>query len=186
MIANSFEKSYERGRLKMLEERKTHPFSLSQLQFNRIKSPASEEEIEAVKNYFGHPLPELYKEICRHFNGGIPKAAFFEDVEGDIYEISFFCRVTNKSEKGYHILGVVKNFSHELVSDCLPFAWGRGESIFYLKWVNEMVQVWQLLYGELALEFGGYGPEDEVKPYHHILMNKSFDSFLESLYVLEA
>lgn len=45
-----------------------------------------------------------------------------------------------------------------------------------------MAQVWQLLYGELAHVFGGYGLEDKVKPYHHILMNKSFNSFLESLY----
>lgn len=185
MIDDNFEESYELGRLRMLEERKKHPFSLNQLQFVRVESPAPEEEIEALQRFIGHPLPELYKEICRHFHGGLPTAAYFEDAEGDIDEIGFFCTLTKKSKEDYNIWGVIENFSHELAKDCLPFAWGRGESIFYLKWGNNKVQVWQLFYGELAYELSRYdSEEDETRPYYHMLVNESFDSFMESLYAL--
>ena len=183
MMTDHNEERYDRARLKMLEKRKKEPFSLNQLQFHRMDPPASEEEIEILQNYVGHPLPELYKEICRNFNGGLPKLRFFEDVDGEVDEIGFFFRVANKSEKDSHIWGVIENFSDELAKDCLPFARDRGGSIFYLKWVNDKVQVWRLFYGELAYEFSDYNGERCL--YYHLLINESFDAFLESLYEVE-
>ena len=183
------EERYERGRLKMLEERKKNPFSLNQLQFSSIKPPALEEEIEALQNYIGHPLPELYKEICRHFHGGKPQLKCFEDAEGRLVKIGSFYSVVNAKEKGYNIWKVIKNFSQELGRDCLPFAGDSlGLSTFYLKWVNEKVQVWRLLYGEMAYEFSDYDDDDENEEegyYFHVLVNESFDAFLESLYAVE-
>ncbi|MGC1181385.1 SMI1/KNR4 family protein [Legionella sp.] len=172
------------------QQRKKQPFSLSQLQFSRIKPSASEEEIEALQDYIGHPLPELYKEICRHFNGGMPKFDCFEDAEGRVDEIGNFFRVIDKKEKDYSIWNMVENFKLELGKDCLPFARDSlGLSIFYLKWVNDKVQVWRLLYGELAYEFSGYydddDEEEEENYYCHVLVNDSFDVFLESLYAIE-
>ncbi len=76
------EERFERGRLKMLADKKGQPFNLSQLQFSCMNPPASEEEIEALQDYIGHPLPELYKEICRHFNGGNPKLCYYDDEDG--------------------------------------------------------------------------------------------------------
>ncbi|MGC1182555.1 SMI1/KNR4 family protein [Legionella sp.] len=175
------EKRYERVRLKMLEERKKHPFSLNHLQFDRLELPATEEEIEAVQNYIGHPLPELYKEICRHFNEGLLKLNCFEDVEGRMCKIGFFFRVTNEEKNNYHIWQVIRNFRDELTKDCLPFADDSlGLSAFYLIWVNDIVEVWQLLHGELAWSFSGCDDEDD-NYYCHVLVNKSFDVFLESL-----
>lgn len=184
------EERYERGRLKMLEERKKHPFSLNQLQFDDIESPASEEEIEALETYVGHPLPKLYKEICRYFNGGEPNVDCFEDVEGRVGKIGNFYTVTHNRKKNGNIWKVIENFNHELTKDCLPFARDSlGLSVFYLKWVNDKVQVWRLLYGELAYEFSGYDDDDDENKeggyYFHVLVNESFDAFLESLYAVE-
>lgn len=184
MTHDNDEERYERGRLKILEERKKQLFNLNQLQFDRIEPPATEEEIEALQNYVGHPLPELYKEICRHFNGGLSKLNCFEDVEGRVSKIGFFFRVTSEEDKDYNIWGVIRNFSDQLAKDCLPFARDRGGSIFYLKWVNDKAQVWRLLYGELAYEFSGYDDEDE-SDYCYVFINESFDVFLESLYAVE-
>lgn len=188
MTDNNDEERYERGRLKMLEERKKHPFSLSQLQFSRIKFPASEEEIKTLQDYVGHPLPELYKEICRYFNGGKPRFKCCEDVDGRLVKIGYFLCVTNE-KKDYTIWTVIKNFREELGADCLPFVDDSlGLSTFYLKWVNGKVQVWRLLYGELASEFSGFDDDDdenEESYYCHVLINESFDAFLESLYAVE-
>ena len=172
MTDNNNETRYERGRLQMLEEKKKHPFSLSQLQFDRIKPPAAEEEIEKLQDYVGHPLPELYKEICRYFHGGMPQLDCFEDVDGALVKMGYFYSVVNAKEKGYNIWKVIKNFRSELGTDCLPFAGDSlGLSTFYLKWVNDKVQVWRLLYGELAGEYLGYDDdEEEESDYCHVLV----------------
>ncbi|SUO99543.1 Ankyrin repeat [Legionella maceachernii] len=185
------EERYERGRLKMLEERKKHPFSLDQLQFRYFKSPATEEEIDALQDYIGHPLPKLYKEICRRFNGGKPKINYFNDIDGDVDQIGYFEQVTKKGEEGYTIWNVMKNFSAALKRDELPFASDSlTQSIFYLKWVGENVQVWRLFYGALAYAVDPYDDDDEdddnYKPkYVHVLINESFEAFLETLYAVE-
>ncbi|WP_160158642.1 ankyrin repeat domain-containing protein [Legionella maceachernii] len=186
------EERYERGRLKMLEERKKHPFSLDQLQFQRFDPPATEEEIDALQDYIGHPLPKLYKEICRRFNGGQPKINYFNDIDGDVDQIGYFEQVTKKGEEGYTIWDVMKNFSAALKKDELPFASDSlTQSIFYLKWVGENVQVWRLFYGALAYAVDPYDDDDDedddnYKPkYVHVLINESFEAFLETLYAVE-
>ena len=146
------EARYERGHLKILEERKKQPFSLSQLQFRRIEPPALEEEIKALQDYIGHPLPELYKEICRHFNGGKPKLKCFEDIDGRVDKNWFFYRLTSDREKGFW--KIIENFSSELKKEGLPFAHDSlGLNIFYFKWVNDKVEVWRLLYGSSRMSF---------------------------------
>lgn len=179
------EDCYELGRLKMLADRKGKKFHLSQLQFNFIESPATEEEINELQKYIAHPLPELYKEICRHYNGGAPKLNYYDDEDGgwNTNNIGCFFHVTSNRAKDFNIWNAIEDFSPELKKDCLPFAGDNyGDSIFYLKWVGDKVQVWRLLYGELAYE---YDDDNNEHGRVHVLINESFDDFLESLYAVE-
>ncbi|MBA2710759.1 MAG: ankyrin repeat domain-containing protein [Tatlockia sp.] len=180
------EERYERGRLKMLADRNGQPFKLSQLGFKDIEPPASEEEIEALHGFIGHPLPELYKNICRYFNGGDPKLCDYDNEDGgwNTNNIGCFFQVNNDRTKSNNIWNKIENFSSILAKDVLPFAGDHyGLSIFYLKWEAGNIQVWRLLYGDLAAEID----EDEFEEhgYVHVLINESFDAFLESLYAAE-
>lgn len=181
------ENRFEKGRLKTLAARKGRPFALSQLQFNSIEKPASNEEIQELQDYIGHPLPEIYKEICRNFNGGRPKLNYYAD--SDLATIGFFITVTSRKNT---INSVWSEIEHNVASlgfdpDILPIAYDSfNQSFFYLKWVNGKAQVWRFLYGDMAIEFREEDEENyEKHGYVHIFINESLEGFLESLYAIE-
>lgn len=183
--------SYPRNRLRMLEERKTIPFSLSQLAFDDIDPPATEADIQALEDYIGHPLPAIYKELVTHYNGASPEACYFGD--NALASIHFFYRLHPKEQEIFSggIWDELKILDYRLPPDALPLASTLYEGgFFYLRWRGKEPEVWLNYYLGAGEEFHLENPEafrDFLleENYLHFLISPSLQLFLESLYAIK-
>ncbi|HHF7349550.1 TPA: ankyrin repeat domain-containing protein [Legionella feeleii] len=189
--------SYSLSRLRMLEERKTVPFSLSQLEFDDIDPPATEADIQALEAHLGHRLPAVYKELVTHYNGASPKACYFGASE--LASIRFFYRLHPKEQEIFSngIWSELKILDYRLPPDSLPLASTLYEGgFFYLRWRGEEPEVWLNYYLGAGKEFRqenyrffqeSFLDQSFVDvDYCHFLISPSLQLFLESLYAVEA
>lgn len=139
-----------------------------------FKIPATDEQISELEIYCGHKLPENYKNILKNFNGGSPQASFFDVVDRETgiqleKELAEFYFLDDNKSMPDNIWWVIKTYGKLLGPDILPFADDGLQQVYYLKWKNNVPQIWFLSYLDL----------DEPEAY---LMKNSFDDLLESLY----
>lgn len=183
--------SYSRNRLRMLEERKTVPFSLSQLEFDDIDPPATEADIKALEAHLGHRLPAVYKELVTHYNGACPEARYFGDNE--LASMNCFFRLHPKEQDIFYggIWKQLKILDYRIPPDAIPLADTLHEGgFFYLRWRGEEPEVWLNYYLGAGEEFGEENPMflDEFfveGDYLHFLISSSLQLFLESLYAIK-
>ncbi|CAM2932185.1 SMI1/KNR4 family protein [Legionella worsleiensis] len=134
----------------------------------------SDEQIIELEKHCGHPLPENYKYILKNYNGSRPNFKYFDviDEKDGIpleYELGDFYIVDENRNKPSNIWWVIQNFSEYLGPNTLPFADDGIDQVYYMKWVNNIPQVWHLVYQDL----------DEPETY---CVSNSFDELLEALY----
>lgn len=139
-----------------------------------FKSGATEEQIMDLEKHCGHPLPESYKFLLKNYNGSRPKAKYFDviDEEDGIpleYELGDFYIVDENRNIPSNIWWVIQNYSEYIGPDTLPFADDGINQIYYMKWINNVPQVWFLIYLDV----------DEPEIY---CVSNSFDELLGALY----
>jgi hypothetical protein len=138
-----------------------------------FKQAPTEEQIAELEKYWGHALPENYKFILNHFNGGSPEANYFEVIDpcagiAGEWNIGKFFTLDGNKEFPSNIWWKLKNYAELMGDNALPFADDGIQQIYYLKWINNSPQVWYLAYLDL----------DEPETF--FLMN-SFDELLGAL-----
>jgi len=134
---------------------------------------ATTSQIEEIEQYCGHALPENLKIILQHYNGGDPEARYFEvkddtEIPGEM-EISRFFILNDEKDVPANIWWKIKNYGEYMGPQTVPFASDYAEHIYYLKWVNDVPQVWYLAYQDME--------GTETYP-----VKDSFDDLLEGLY----
>lgn len=76
---------WDRWRSNTLAARNGQPFALSQLKMRDFSPAATEAQLTELEQHFGHPLPEILKEIFAHYNGGkLELSHFGEEGEGTV------------------------------------------------------------------------------------------------------
>lgn len=130
-------------------------FNLAQLGFiqcsHEHQTKAPEEKIIALEKYYGHPLPDLYKEILKKYNGcGLSRRFFASTIDYkntfSLCEIEHFFFIDNTNSSWLDIFQANERYKEDLGPDSFAFAQGHRQDVFCFKWVNEENQVWQLNY----------------------------------------
>jgi len=139
-----------------------------------FKAPATDVQITELEKYCGHTLPENLKFILKNYNGGAPAACYFDVPDPDTgilleWELNRFYVLDDNEGSPINIWGVIKNNSEFLEPNAIPFAEDYNGQIYYLKWKNNIPQVWFLGYVDLE--------EPETQ-----LLLPSFDELLKGLY----
>jgi len=133
-------------------------------------------EITELEKHCGHSLPQNYKFILKHYHGGIPEAQAFDAMDGEMdipvgFELHNFYIVNEHKNRPLNIWWVIENYSALMGPSTLPFADDGYSRVYYMKWVNDIPQVWVLLLSE-------EGPET-------FQLFNSFDELLGALYSAE-
>lgn len=141
---------------------------------SKYKPPATDEQIAELEEYCGHTLPENYKTILRNYNWALPGAILFTSVDEETgvpleYELSIFYYLDGEKGSPENIWYIIKRFSAFIGPNTIPFADDGIKQVYYLKWKNNVPQVWYLSYLDL----------DEPETH---LVKDSFDELLEELY----
>jgi hypothetical protein len=142
------------------------------------KPAATDEQIAELEKYCGHALPENLKIILKKFNGSSPSATYFDVVDkNDLlfpyqYQLAMFFYLDENKGSAHNIWWQIKHYGKFMGPNSLPFADDGVQQIYYLKWIDDIPQVWYLTYLDL----------DE--PECTFVMN-SLDELLDSLYVRE-
>ncbi len=139
-----------------------------------FKPQATKIQIEELERYCGHSLPENYKTILKNYNYGRPTANYFNVIDSTNnltveWELNKFYSLDKNKDSPANIWWCIKNYSSYMGPNTLPFANDICKQIFYMKWVDNIPQVWFLEYLDIK----------ESKTY---LIKKSFDELLSSLY----
>ena len=115
--------------------------------------PATDEQIAQLEKHCGHPLPENYKYILKNYNGCRPKAQYFDvlspytGILGE-WQLKFFYCLGGGVVTTRDVRWMIENFSSYLGPNTLPFAQDPAQQPYYLKWVDNVPQVWHLAYEE--------------------------------------
>jgi cell wall assembly regulator SMI1 len=140
------------------------------------KPSATDAQIAQLENHCGHSLPENYKEILKNYNGAESGAKYFSVVtnegvhcERELHD--FFYLDNNKNSPG-NIWWNIEHFNEYMGPNTIPFANDGVNQVYFMKWVNDVPQVWFLAYLDIE------------EPESWLVM-ESFDELLESLYVSE-
>lgn len=138
------------------------------------KPEVTDTQISKLEKHFGHALPANYLFYLKNYHGGISEAINFGAYNEDIglplgYELRNFFIVDELTDRPLNIWWNIEEYSEFMGSDTLPFADDGDNRIFYLKWENNIAQVWVLVF--LSEE----GPDT------YFLLN-SFDELLGSLF----
>lgn len=141
---------------------------------NGFTTPATENQITELEQYCKHVLPENYKYILKHYNGGSPKNKFFHVTpQGSAtpgeWEIDKFYDLHSDKNKTESIWWIIENYKELIGVNSLPFGENDEQQIYYMKWVNNVPQVWLL------------NSQDLDEPESYFIMG-SFDELLGSLY----
>ncbi len=138
---------------------------------------ATEEQIKELEDYCGHTLPENYKTILKKYNGGQPEAKYFDVIDEEFgvpceWKLYDFYILNNNKESSSNVWWIVEQYPEFLGPNTLPFADDGLQQFYYLKWVDDVPQVWFLAY------------LDRDYPETYLVM-ESFDKLLESLYAVD-
>ena len=140
---------------------------------DEFETPASDEHIAKLEQYCQHPLPERFKVILKNYNGGSPAANNFNamDEDGPLggCTITNFYFLNDETFFPNNIWWLIEHEGRNIGMHNLPFADDGHQQIYYMKWVNDMPQVWYYQYLDL----------DEPRQFK---IANSFDEFLDSLY----
>lgn len=145
--------------------------------FSGYKPAATDAQIIEIEKHCGHNLPENLKTILRNYNAGEPEAKYFEVINpltglpGEM-ELYKFYHLDDKKEIPENIWWIINNYSQYIGPNTLPFADDGEQQFYYIKWVNNIPQVWFLAYLDL----------DEPESY---FVMGSFDELLDALYASE-
>lgn len=139
-----------------------------------FKPAATDAQIAELEKHCGHVLPENYKTILKNYNGGHPEARYFDVIDEEIgipleWKIYKFYYLDDNKKIPANIWWVIENYTEIMGPNTLPFADDGLQQVYYMKWVNNVPQVWFLAYLDLE------------KPETYFVMN-SFDELLVSLY----
>ncbi|MFC3907854.1 ankyrin repeat domain-containing protein [Legionella dresdenensis] len=175
---------YENAYQQLIKFRKSHPFSLEQLDFSpyvhKDKPKIAEEDITELEYHFGHPIPKYLKDIWINYNGCRPKWSYFFDENNNVLTLSHFYFVGIVKNGDRNIWDTINNFADELAAETLPFAEDDHGSIYYLKWHNNRPEVWLFEYGEMVLD--DCDDDEDITPIRHSYIKSDFNLLLESLY----
>ena len=139
-----------------------------------FKPPATDAQIAELEQHCGHALPENYKTILKNYNGGHPETRCFHVIDPETgvageMEIYKFFYLDSHKEIPANIWWRIENYTEFMGKNTLPFADDGVQQIYYMKWVNDVPQVWFLAYLDLE------------EPETYMVMN-SFDELLDDLY----
>ncbi|KTC84358.1 SMI1/KNR4 family protein [Legionella drozanskii] len=142
---------------------------------SNFEPPATEDQIAELERYCGHSLPENYKIILRNYNAGSPEAKYFDAIDEETgvlleWKLHNFYILDDDKEIPANIWWVIENYQDIMGPNTIPFADDGLQQIYYMKWVNNVPQVWFLTYLDLE------------EPETHFVIN-SFDELLDALYV---
>ena len=138
---------------------------------------ATDAQIEELEQHCGHTLPKNYKTILKNYNGGQPKAKYFNvmneelGIPGEWKLYNFYFLNENKTSPA-NIWWLIENYIEYMGPNTLPFADDGDDQVFYIKWINNVPQVWFLAYLDL----------EEPETY---LVVDSFDKLLGALYAID-
>ena len=136
--------------------------------------PATDAQIEELEQYIKHSLPENLKIILKNYNGGQPSLKYFHALHPEYnttgaMKLSHFYFLDDNTNANENIWWVINYYSEIMGPNTLPFADDGLQQIYYIKWVNDIPQVWFLAYLDL----------DEPETF---LVKDSFDELLSDLY----
>lgn len=173
-----FSKTPLNGKINYGEVKGAGMFDFSKIniqpRFSKYKPAATEDQIAEIEKYCSHKLPDNYKKILKNYNGSIPGATYFDAIDNETgihleRELAIFYCLDENKESSENIWYAITKYSRFIGPNTLPFADDGNRQIYYIKWENDIPQVWYLSYLDL----------DEPETY---LVNDSFDDLLESLY----
>ena len=137
------------------------------------KPAATAAQIDELEKYCGHSLPENYKRVLNDYNGSSPEAEYFDVINEDgvpgEYRLALFYYLDDNKNSRANIWWLIENYRHLMGQNALPFADDGLQQIYYLKWIDNIPQVWFLEYLD----------RDIAKT---SCVKASFDELLESLY----
>lgn len=142
--------------------------------YGDFKPAATNAQLEKLEQHCGHPLPENYKTILRDYNAGEPTAKYFhvmdeeEGVPGE-WELGIFYHLDENKKTPADIWWLIENYTDLMGPNTLPFADDGLQQIYYMKWVDNIPQVWFIEYLDLE------------EPETYFVM-ESFDKLLDALY----
>ncbi len=142
-----------------------------------FKPAATEEQIAMLEKHCGHDLPDNYKEILKSYNGSSPTSTYFVGNEEFLggqgeYPLMEFYDIDDNLESPSNVWWQIKQFGKYMGPNTLPFADDGRQQVYFMKWVDNIPQVWLLVYLDLD------------SPKLRFVKN-SFDELLESLYYVE-
>lgn len=142
-----------------------------------FEPPATNIKIAELEKHCRHTLPENYKIILKNYHGGMPEAKYFHVIDEETgllgeMELYNFYLLNNDKSSSTNIWWLIQTYSKYIGNHALPFADDGLQQFYYMKWVNEIPQVWFLAYLDLA--------EPETFP-----VADSFDKLLDSLYAAD-
>ncbi|MBA2648780.1 MAG: SMI1/KNR4 family protein [Legionella sp.] len=139
------------------------------------KTAITDEQIAALEQHCGHPLPENYKTILRNYNAGEPEAKYFDVIDKPTgvpleWKLHKFYHLGEDKITPADIRWLIENYSEYMGPNTLPFADDGEQQIYFMKWIDNIPEVWFLAYEER--------PEPES-----FKVLDSFDELLGALYV---
>lgn len=134
--------------------------------------PATDEMIAELEQHCKHPLPEEYKFFLKNYNGGYPEVCYFTVVDEfglpTEAKIREFFTLDSDKQSPTNIWWYIERASNFLGPNALPFADEGDFKIYYIKWVNDVPQIW-------------FAYIDFDEPEHYCVA-ESFNELLKSLY----
>ncbi len=144
-------------------------FELEGMKWPGFKPTATEEELNELEQFYGHPLPEVYKEIMRKYNTFESKYYCF-DIYDEKFYLGAFLSLGDNKDNTQNIWWVINHFYQYTGPGTLPFALDATNEIYFFKWVNDHTEIWLLRTDELET------PED-------CPVTDSLDELLNRLYM---
>ena len=144
-------------------------FELEGMKWPGFKPTATEEELNELELFYGHPLPEIYKEIMRKYNIFKSKYSCF-NVYDEEFHLNYFYSLGDNKDNCLNIWWAIKFLQQYTGPDTLPFATDESNETYFFKWVNDHTEIWLLRTDELET------PED-------CPVTDSLDELLNRLYM---
>ncbi len=123
-------------------------FELEGMKRPGFKPTATEEELNELEQFYGHPLPEIYKEIMRKYNTFFSKYDCFDVYDQPFYLNYFFSLGSNKDDP-QNIWWRIQSLSRYTGPGTLPFATDESNEIYFFKWIEDHSEIWILRSDEL-------------------------------------